>query len=308
MPFGQVVVGPPGSGKTVYCAGMQQFLNALGRKTVVVNLDPANDMLPYECTINIGELVNLEEIMERTGLGPNGGLVYALEFLEKNIKWLKKRLKEYSDSYFLFDCPGQVELYTHHTSMRNIIGKLQKWTYRITVVHLVDSYVCSQASNYVSALLLSLSTMLQLEQPHINILSKVDLIEKYGKLDFNLDFYTEVQDLSHLLQYLEKDPISKQFSNLNKAICGLIEDFSLVSFLTLNIEDKESVYNVVKAVDKANGYVYGALTQGNESLFEVAEAQLDWNYYASAAVQEQYMNRNEQDTDKMSQEWDLGEE
>jgi hypothetical protein len=28
---------------------------------------------------------------------------------------------------------------------------------------------------------------------------------------------------------------------------------------------------VVKAVDKSNGYVYGALTQGNESIMTVAE-------------------------------------
>ena len=40
-----------------------------------------------------------------------------------------------------------------------------------------------------------------MEQPHVNILSKVDLIEKYAKLPFNLDFFTEVLDLSYLLQH-----------------------------------------------------------------------------------------------------------
>ena len=35
---------------------------------------------------------------------------------------------------------------------------------------------------YLSALLLSLSTMLHLEQPHVNVLSKMDLIKQYGKL------------------------------------------------------------------------------------------------------------------------------
>ena len=53
-------------------------------------------------------------------------------------------------------------------------------------------------------------------------------------------------------------------------MCELVSEFGLVSFLTLAIEDKESVLNVLRAVDKANGYVYGGLTQGNESLFEVA--------------------------------------
>ncbi len=35
---------------------------------------------------------------------------------------------------------------------------------------------------YISALLLSLSTMLHLELPHVNVLSKIDLIRQYGRL------------------------------------------------------------------------------------------------------------------------------
>ncbi len=73
MLFGQLVVGPPGSGKTTFCNGMQQFLQLLGRKVAVINLDPANDTLPYECAVDIRDLISLEEVQEEEGLGPNGG-------------------------------------------------------------------------------------------------------------------------------------------------------------------------------------------------------------------------------------------
>ena len=63
---------------------------------------------------------------------------------------------------------------------------------RLAAVHLVDAHLCSDPAKYLSALLLSLSVMLHLELPHVNLLSKIDLIEQYGQLDFNLDFYTEV--------------------------------------------------------------------------------------------------------------------
>ena len=63
---------------------------------------------------------------------------------------------------------------------------------RLAAVHLVDAHLCSDPAKYISALLLSLATMLHLELPHVNLLSKIDLIEQYGKLHFNLDFYTEV--------------------------------------------------------------------------------------------------------------------
>ena len=201
--FGQVVIGPPGSGKTTYCHAMQQFLTQMGRKVVVVNLDPANDVLPYKCEVNMSELITLLEVMEKLKLGPNGGLIYCMEYLEKNLDWLQAKLKTYSDSYVLFDCPGQVELYTHHNSIRNIFQTLLKWNYRLVSVHLVDSHYCSDPSKFISVLCTSLSTMLQVELPNVNVLSKADLIEKFGKLTFNLDFYTEVMDLSYLLEHLQ---------------------------------------------------------------------------------------------------------
>lgn len=67
--------------------------------------------------------------------------------------------------------------------------------------------------------------MLQLELPHVNVLSKVDLIEKYGKLgmkrvdrdlnvqnsransvlvDFNLEYYADVLDLKYIRKALKK--------------------------------------------------------------------------------------------------------
>ena len=129
--YAQLVIGPPGSGKSTYCRGMKEFLSALGRKVVAVNLDPANSILPYECEIDISELISLSEVMDGLKLGPNGSLVYCMEFLEKNLEWLQKQLEKWRGHYFLFDCPGQVELFTHHQSVRNIAAQLQQWNFKV---------------------------------------------------------------------------------------------------------------------------------------------------------------------------------
>lgn len=92
MPFAQLVIGPPGSGKSTYCNVMQQFMSAIGRKCSVVNLDPANDHTSYPCALDVRDLVSLEEIMAEEELGPNGGVLYALEELENNIEWLEQGL------------------------------------------------------------------------------------------------------------------------------------------------------------------------------------------------------------------------
>jgi len=93
MPFAQLVIGSPGSGKSTYCDGMQQFMTAIKRKCSVVNLDPANDHTSYQPEVDVRDLVTIDEIMEQEVLGPNGGILYALEELEHNFDWLEERLK-----------------------------------------------------------------------------------------------------------------------------------------------------------------------------------------------------------------------
>ncbi|MBA0838553.1 hypothetical protein Goarm_004362, partial [Gossypium armourianum] len=193
-----------------------------------------------------------------------------MDYLEKNIDWLQSKLEPLlKDHYLLFDFPGQVELFFLHSNAKNVVMKLiKKLNLRLTAVHLVDAHLCSDPAKYVSALILSLSTMLHLELPHINVLSKIDLIESYGKLSFNLDFYTDVQDLSYLQHRLDQDPRSAKFRKLTKELCDVIEDFSIVNFTTLDIQacrelylsrDKESVGNLVKLIDKSNGYIFAGI-------------------------------------------------
>ena len=102
MLYGQVVLGPPGSGKSTYCYALQQYFKIIDRKCIVVNLDPANDNIQYKCDINITELVTLTDVMEEYELGPNGSLLFCMEFLLKNINWLFERLKDYPGMIVLF--------------------------------------------------------------------------------------------------------------------------------------------------------------------------------------------------------------
>jgi GTPase SAR1 family protein len=132
MPFGEVVCGAPGSGKSTYCYGKYQLFNALNRPIAVVNLDPANDNITYPCAVDISSLITLEDVMQMHGLGPNGGLLYCMEYLEANFDWLEERLKELGpEAYVLFDLPGQVELSTNHDSVKNIMQKLVKGGFRV---------------------------------------------------------------------------------------------------------------------------------------------------------------------------------
>lgn len=202
MPFGEIVCGAPGSGKSTYCYGKHQLFTALDRPISIVNLDPANDNIPYPCAIDIASLITLQDTMDAYGLGPNGGMLYCMEYLEANLDWLETRLNQLGpDAYVLFDIPGQVELGTIHASLKRIIQRLSKVGFRVRLhvlcrvsasrdaicgqlaaVHLCDAHYVTDPAKYVSVLLLSLRTMLQLELPHINVLSKIDILSHYGDL------------------------------------------------------------------------------------------------------------------------------
>ncbi|KAK8719503.1 hypothetical protein OTU49_013999, partial [Cherax quadricarinatus] len=102
--------------------------------------DPGNDSLPYEAAIDVSELVQVEEVMSTQDLGPNGALIYCMEFIEANLSWLVEKIQALHGHYLLFDFPGQAELYAHHSMVRNILLALDKSDIRLCAAYLVDSH------------------------------------------------------------------------------------------------------------------------------------------------------------------------
>lgn len=239
---------------------MYHLLTELGRTVNIVNLDPANENIPYQPHIDVNDLINIHDVMDKTKLGPNGSLLFSMEILEKNVKWLVQSIKQAESEYILFDCPGQIELYTHHCSIRNILTTLEKeFGISLCAVHLVDSHYCSDPHKYISTILLSLNSMLQVSLPHVNLLSKTDQLKRYKTaLLFNLDFYTEVLNLEYLLENLDGFDF-KKFKKLNHALISVIEDYSLVSFYLLDVNKQESLLFIKNIIDQTNGYVYQTL-------------------------------------------------
>ncbi|KAK2198083.1 bifunctional GPN-loop GTPase/P-loop containing nucleoside triphosphate hydrolase/GPN-loop GTPase 2 [Babesia duncani] len=244
------------AGKSTYCAGIYNYLKTNGRYIVIVNLDPQVSPfeLPYEAHIDICELIQGSKVSEQFHLGPNA------KHLVANLDWLDQQLARFSDAYFLFDTPGQIELFTHHTALCEIIQHLERRDFRLTGVALMDCTLCANPFNYVSALLTCLSAQIQLQLPHVNVLSKIDMIKLVKKdLAFNLEYYAEAGSLQQLLiaiQHGQKQlPKQGQFTKFTAALCELIEDFNLVSFGTLDIQDPESIAQLVKKIDRCNGYI-----------------------------------------------------
>lgn len=103
-------------------------------------------------------------------------------------------------SYYVFDLPGQAELYTHYDYVEKIVAALTEHGIRVSSsltstivqyvivcvqlasVHLVDAHHCIDHGKFISAVLLSLTVMMRLQLPAVNVLSKMDLLQQYGTL------------------------------------------------------------------------------------------------------------------------------
>jgi len=279
--FIQLVMGPAGSGKSTYCHAIQEHCSLLGKKrgrTVhVANLDPAAEYFQYDVAFDIQELISVADVMEELGLGPNGALVYCVEYLLDNLDWLKDHLDEFDndDEYLILDLPGQVELYTHIPIMRRIIEQMQMWGYGSSMisVFVVDATFVCDTSKFISGCLLSLSAMISLELPHVNILSKCDLVdeetvERILDVESANSMWDKEEEMA--IDSSEQEANSKeqgkmtrvsqsrggrdQRNRLTRAICSIIDDYSMVSFVPLNIFDEDSLDNVLLHVDQLLGY------------------------------------------------------
>ena len=123
---------------------------------------------------------------------------------------------------------------------------------RMVAVHLVDSAFATDAQKFVSVAMLSLSTMMRLELPHVNVLTKADLLREEN-LDFPLYFYTETPEFAVLSNRIQAPAKLRKLIN---AVCELLDDYSQVAFQMLSVyKDDHSMQNLLDACDRACGWL-----------------------------------------------------
>jgi len=255
----QLVMGPAGVGKSTYCRLLQEHCAAqqgpgAQRRTVhVINLDPAAEgPFAYAAPeVDVRELITADDVMEMMDLGPNGALVYCMEYLLENLEWLEERLGVFAEEdYLVFDCPGQVELYSHIPVMKNLVDFLVKGPLGFAVcgVYLIDAHFMVDPSKFVAGALLCLSTMIALEIPQVNVISKADLVDK-EELEqvLDMDSAAMVARMGHLATHGRLQP-------LTRTIASVVDDYTLVGFLPLDPNEEDSWDAILAQADMALQY------------------------------------------------------
>lgn len=153
----------------------------------------------------------------------------------------------------------------------------------------------------------------------MNVLTKIDNLKAVGgdDLPFNLDFYTEVQDLTYLLPALAMEQggmtTNAKFDKLNDALIQLVEDFGLVGFETLAVEDRASMASFLRAIDRASGWVFAGARATDETGRTLDDEASIWaqamsDHWAGKMevrdVQERWIDRREEYDKLEKQAWE----
>ncbi|EUB58413.1 GPN-loop GTPase 3 [Echinococcus granulosus] len=269
--YGQLVIGPAGCGKSTYCATIQRHCETVRRPCRVVNLDPAaeyfgyipsadiRDLIQVEHAINVAQFVDDTMQDDELGLGPNGGLIFCMEYLCQNLNWLDEALGEDELDYILFDCPGQIELYSHLSVFPRLVEYLcQKWDFHIVSVFILDARFLVDGSHFLSGILSALSAMVCLGTPHVNVMTKLDMLsENKQKLVSSRYLQPELDELCETSGDEEIDGKAaspRKYSRLTRILAGVVERYSLVQFQPLNRDKEETIEDLLFQIDQCLQY------------------------------------------------------
>lgn len=228
-------IGTAGSGKSTVSNLFKEWLRIKGLDSIIVNLDPGAENLPYKPDVDIRDWISLEEVMKEYELGPNGAQVACADMIALNTDDIKSSIESFKTDFIIMDTPGQLELFVFRESGKFIIDSLNPK--RSVVAYLIDHILTRNPIGFVSHLLLSFTTNFKLGLPQINLLSKTDLLSE--------------DELNHVIQWAQDSELLENelanqnpsiYKNLNEQILRVTSSYSNnISILPISKEDYKGI-------------------------------------------------------------------
>ncbi|XP_068630483.1 GPN-loop GTPase 1 [Battus philenor] len=187
-PICLIILGMAGAGKTSFTRRLAGKITD-GSRPYILNLDPACREVPYPANIDIRDTVNYKEVMKQYGLGPNGGIVTALNLFSTKfgqvVELIEKAGKKHK--YCVIDTPGQIEVFTWSAS-GTIVTEALASSCPTVVVYVMDTVRSVSPVTFMSNMLYACSILYKTRLPFIVVMNKTDVVDSSYAVEWMRDF------------------------------------------------------------------------------------------------------------------------
>ncbi|WWC66715.1 uncharacterized protein I206_100620 [Kwoniella pini CBS 10737] len=246
-----ICIGMAGSGKTTFMQRLNSHLHSKNTPPYILNLDPAVSHMPYSANIDIRDTVDYKEVMKQYNLGPNGGILTALNLFttkfDQVLGYVEKRAEDVD--YILVDTPGQIEIFTWSASGAIITDAIAS-SLPTVVAYVVDTPRTTAPATFMSNMLYACSILYKTRLPFIIVFNKIDVQSHDFALDWMKDFesYQAALNDSGKNEYGE----SNYMNSLMSSMCLVLEEFyNNLRAVGVSAMTGEGMKDFFKAVEEA---------------------------------------------------------
>ncbi|EFC49846.1 predicted protein [Naegleria gruberi] len=241
-PIACIVLGMAGSGKTTIMQRINAYIHEKGHPSYIVNLDPAVLDVPYGAHIDIRDTVNYKEVMKQFSLGPNGGILTALNLFstrfDQVVDLIDKKARKLD--YVFIDTPGQIEIFTWSASGQ-IISEGLATSFPTCIIYVIDTPRNTSPITFMSNMLYACSILYKTRLPFLIVFNKIDVVRH--------DFINEwMKDFEAFQDALAKD--ESYSSSLAHSMSLVLDEFyENIDTVGVSAMTGEGVEEMFKLID-----------------------------------------------------------
>jgi GTPase SAR1 family protein len=180
---------------------LNAHLHTKKRPPYVVNLDPAVLSVPFDCNIDIRDSVDYKEVMKQYNLGPNGGIMTALNLfttkVDQILTLLEKRAKPDPKTEptvkpietILVDTPGQIEVFVWSASGSILLDSFAS-SFPTVIAYVIDTPRTNSTSTFMANMLYACSILYKTKLPMVLVFNKIDVQDAEFAKEWMTDFET----------------------------------------------------------------------------------------------------------------------